>query len=110
MGKPIKHYLLTVPMLPQQARLHCYLICSDKKYIHQVINKMMDIYETTGCRPRLPIILQTELNSGVELVREVAGEANPGFNKLIAEATDFHVSICSTPIGHPKDELLMALH
>jgi hypothetical protein len=105
--RSLYHFLLTIELAG--CHLHGYLMAPHKAYAASAIDKMMTVAEETW-PGFLPVILQTELSDGVELVREIVSRNSAKAGQLIAEATDFHFSVFVMPKGTHDDTTLMQLH
>lgn len=103
----IEHYLITLPI--GQMHLHGYLMTDDKRYVQHTMNQMVDIAEREGPW-LLPMILQTTLSTGVDVVREVLCEIDEKAAQRFAAAKDYHLSIFSLTAHSPEDDRLMELH
>lgn len=116
--KKIEHHLLTVEPHPK-LRVHSYLMC-EKKYsrrlFEEVSDKMFKVCEEKlGCKIMLPIVLATLLaddstDESVVKVREIASAGSEEVRKLLAAATDYHLTIFCLRTDDPRDEYLMDLH
>jgi hypothetical protein len=104
----ITHYLLTLE-LRSQMRMHCYLMCDDKRYVESIINQMVDKAKELGFQP-FGIGLATKLSTGIDLVRKIVGERSSEAKHCIETATDFHFSMWLERANDPDDKRLMALH
>jgi hypothetical protein len=52
----------------------------------------------------------TILTTGISTVREIAGKQSKKAKRLMAQATDFHLTAWLLPDDHPDDKQLMKLH
>lgn len=108
----LKHYLLTIDV-DQSMRMHGYLMCSNnkrKRLTERLTHQMLNTIEQQGLGLKLPIVLMTELSTGVDLVREVLCQCDPRTDEMLQEATNFHCSIWMMSTNHPDDGRLMQLH
>ena len=105
-SKKIKHYLITIDL--GDCHLHGYVMTDDKDAVIGVADEMMKIAEKPGIR-FLPIILQTELDTGADIVRNILRK-EVKVRKVMDEATDFHRCIFAMTKDNPDDETLMELH
>lgn len=106
----IDHYLITLDLHPLPARIHSYVMTDDKRCLSGVMDKMFEIADKQGFKIILPIILQTKLSTGSDIVREILRELSPKADNALRTAKDFHYSIFMTHDGHPHDQRLMDLH
>jgi hypothetical protein len=102
----IDHYLLTITL--PDGHLHGYVMTDDESVVPRVLDKMMMLAEMDG--RFLPIILQTKLDDGANLVRTMISDLNPECKQALATATNFHLSIWFMENGHADDSRLMDLH
>ena len=88
--------------------LHAYVMTDDPASIHGVVDELMNLAEKPGVW-FLPIILQTELGDGVDVVRDIIRK-DEKTKRTLDEATDYHRSIFATAKDCPDDKKLMELH
>lgn len=105
-SKKLKHYLITIEV--GYAHIHAYVMTNDSASINGVVDEMMTLAEKPGVW-FLPIILQTELGDGVDVVRDIIRK-DENVKRTMDEAIDFHRSIWAMAKGAPDDEKLMELH
>jgi hypothetical protein len=107
----VEHFLLTIPLT---ANMHChaYLMTTNEQDAQRIASKMIESAEEYGLWAWPPVVLMTELSTGVEQVREIllAQEGAEEVRRSLNEATTFHVSIWLMRADTPDDERLMELH
>ena len=106
----IEHYLITIDLHPQPARMHSYVMTNDKRCLAWVMDQMFAHADKQGLRITLPIILQTKLSTGSEIVRDILRDLSPKADEALRAAKDFHYSIFMSRVGHVDDKRLMELH
>jgi len=84
---------------------HAYLITSEDAHITYAANKLFDT-----AKPRLPIILQTDISKDAGGVREIFCRFDPRIEETIKTAGRFHLSIIVLQEGSPDNELLLREH
>jgi hypothetical protein len=98
--------------------LHAYIISRGvsegevNKRCEGIINKLCAVAEEQGW-PYLPVILQTRLTTGGDIVREVLSQDKEAMAKArrALDGTDnFHLSMFTLAIGGGDDKKLMKLH
>jgi hypothetical protein len=104
----LEHHLITIQPTAD-VHLHAYLMTDDKRTIAHTMNRLMDIAESDGARP-LPIILDTCLGDGAEIVHACLRELMPEAWETHQQADRYHLSVFTLEIGDPWDKKLMALH
>lgn len=103
-----KHYLITVEMFFADVHVHGYIMCHDQDFLDVALNRIVDEAEKAlGKHPTM--ILQTELTTGVETVREIVRKYNPDTWKL-DNAVDHYLGAWLMPTANPDDKILMDLH
>jgi hypothetical protein len=103
----IKHYLITIAV--GQNHLHAYVMTDDPSVINTVIDTMMNITEKAG-PVLLPIMLQTTLDTGVDLVRGILCKYDEKLRESFDNSKRYHLTMFTMPSDHPDDKLLMELH
>jgi hypothetical protein len=99
------HFLLSVALSPH-TNLHAYLMSRDKRDTLGAANRLLAEAAKLSNRV-LPMVLATPLAAdGVALVREIIASHSAEAKRLLQEASDFHITIFSTP----EDAALMQLH
>lgn len=106
--KKVEHYLITICVNPA-LNLHGYVMTDDKRDLMAVADTMVEIAETNGPL-RLPVILQTTLDTGTDVVREIVCKYSEEAKQLLATATNYHLSVFEMRADCPDDERLMELH
>jgi hypothetical protein len=104
----VKHYLISIMSPPLV--MHGYLMTTDEKHIHLILNEMMDFADENLGRI-MPVALQTELQDGKDIVRSILCEhGTDEIRKTLAEATDFHRTIWVMVESDADCKRLMELH
>lgn len=103
----VDHYLLTVDT-NSQYRAHGYIM-TDTKDQEKAINLIIDKIEELGLIA-FPIVLQTKLTKGVDIVRDIISKQNPKTKELLEKATVFHFTAWFQMKNCPDDIVLMGLH
>lgn len=106
----VEHFLITIDLCPLPMRLHSYVMTNDKHCLEGVWNKMFDVAEKQGWKIMIPMVLQTTLSTGAEIVREIICKLQPEVKPTMDAATDFHLSMFSLSTETPEDKVLMDLH
>lgn len=103
----MKHTLMSVK-LGDNSHAHCYLMTDDPAYELKALNVLMD--RTDGHRA-MDVVLMTLLDdSGVKMVREILSEDSEDAARLLAEPTNFHMTIFAMADEHPRADDLKGLH
>ena len=105
----MKHYLVTIVLNDMHSHMHGYVMTSDRKVLEAAMVEMMDIAEEQEPL-RVPVVLQTELSTGSEIVREILCRLSNEAKECMRTATDFHRSVFVMTDDHPDDMRLMELH
>jgi hypothetical protein len=104
-----QHYLLT--FVGGRANLHGYLMTYDRRDVDHAIRVMLSTAERGGLRFNPALGMVTRLTTGVDdIVRAIIAKHSVEAGRLMAEATDYHLSSMSMPEGDSDDLTLMALH
>ena len=105
------HHLLSMSLPDIGGDMHCYLMSTHRADIQHATNKMMEVVEENFGSPMMPIVLCTELtSSGVKAVRNVIAGRSEEAKKLLAEATDYNISIWTMASNDFASLKLMGLH
>jgi hypothetical protein len=98
--------------------LHAYMISRRasegevNRLCEGIINKLFAVVEEQGW-PYLPVILQTRLTTGGDIVRQVLSQnkdARAKAGRALDGTDNFHLSMFTMPIGCGDDKKLMNLH
>jgi hypothetical protein len=110
-GRNIKHYLMTVEMFFGGPGLHVhgYLMCDNKKAVAIALDRLVEQAEKLLNRPVPMCVLQTELTTGSDIVRDFLRKMMSDTTNL-DNATRYHFCAWTMPTDHPDDAKLMALH
>lgn len=109
MAHEVEHYLLTIPL--EGANFHAYLMTNDRRQVRAAANQMLDIIEKQGLPMQMPVILETKLSTGADIVRSIVKAHMPEAAKCLAEATDFHLTaFVMSAYDNPDNDRLMELH
>jgi hypothetical protein len=107
--RQLQHYLISVPL--HGGYIHGYVMTNDKRVLMDVADRLIKEAEGKGLTVWPPMILQTHLSDGWELVREVATNccgAEP--SKHWDKAKNFHMTGWIMAEDHPDTRRLMDLH
>lgn len=105
----VDHYLLTVPF-GVGMHLHAYVITNSRDILAGVMDKMFQVIEQDlGERVMMPIVLQTTLGDGVNVVRGIISK-DAKVARHLATVKDFHLTVFGMHESNPDDVRLMALH
>lgn len=109
MAHKVEHYLLTIPL--EGANFHAYVMTNDLRQVRAAANRMLEIIEEQKLPMQMPVILETKLSTGVEIVRDIVKAHMPEAAKCLAEATDFHcTAFVMREYDNPDNATLMELH
>jgi hypothetical protein len=103
-----QHFLISLK-LNNAAQLHGYLMTTDEADTLMVQNVMLD-FATEQHLLGLPVILQTTLGDGADIVRDIICKHDEGIKKMIQEARDYHFTMFAMPDDNPDNVTLLALH
>ena len=107
----LEHYLVTIPLAG--GNLHGYVMTNDERTVQGAVNRMLDEIEKQKM-PKSPmsmVILQTKLDTGVEVVRDSIARRVPEAAEMLAKATNFHfTAFAMAEGGDPDNDRLMELH
>lgn len=107
MALKLEHYLVTLYL--GEGYLHGYVMTNDHRQVDAVVERMMSEAEKLGGL-WLPLVLETRLNTGADIVRNIVTKLMPEAAKLMAEATDCHFTAFIMNDAHPDNATLMELH
>lgn len=104
------HYLLTLDFF-STFHFHCYLMCTEdrEQWIDVARTRLVETAENILKRDVPMIILQTELTTGSEIVRDHLRRTMDDTTNL-DNAKKHHLCIWLMPVDHPDDAKLMELH
>jgi len=105
---PLQHYLVSIPLTG--GYMHGYVMTNDERDLFGVHDRLMQEIEKHGYQCRLQMILQTHLDTGWDIVREIIKSRNPEAGKLWATAKTFHITAWIMPESDPDTKRLMELH
>jgi len=108
MGERLQHYLITIPL--SGGYVHGYVMTDDESVLTKVASRLLGDAERRGFKCSMPMVLQTRLGDGWEIVRDVINgySAEPaGHWKRVK---NFHLTGWYMREGHPDEDRLMALH
>lgn len=109
MVRKVEHYLLTIPL--EGANFHAYLMTNDPRQVQAAANRMMDVVEEQKLPMPMPVILETRLSTGADIVRDIVKSHMPEAAKCLAEATNYHLTaFVMRSDDNPDDATLMELH
>lgn len=107
--RKVEHYLLTIPL--EGGHFHGYVMTNDPRMLRGAVKQMMDVIETQRLPMQMPIVLETKLDTGVDIVRGIVISHMPEAAKSLAEATDFHfTAFLMRTHDNPDNDRLMELH
>lgn len=105
----LRHYLISVPL--HGGYIHGYVMTNDQSLLLRVADRLMHEAESHGLKCWPPMILQTHLDTGWEIVREIITKLQgPEPAKHWNAVKDFHLTGWIMPESHPDTERLMELH
>jgi hypothetical protein len=103
----LQHYLISYPL--PGGYVHGYVMTDDAAVLPACIDRMIGEAGKMGMRSPLPMVLQTHLDDGWEIVRQIISahdSSKPAWDK----AKDFHFTAWIMPESDPDTKRLMELH
>jgi hypothetical protein len=109
MARKVEHYLLTIPL--EGVNFHAYLMTNDRRQVQAAASRMMDVIEKQKLPMPMPVILETRLSTGADIVRGIVAAHMPEAAQCMAEATNFHLTaFVMSAHANPDNDCLMELH